>query len=136
MTAGSAPRFASDATIGRRVGRSERIAMRGVGVIHSPAEGPAQPAPVWSGAGGLFQVAFSLGLYRPGTGPCSSRRRAPAGATVRNASRPMSRILIVEDEPGLSRGLSNGLSDEGYAVDIAADGRRALVLLGTHTYDL
>ena len=48
----------------------------------------------------------------------------------------MSRILLVEDEIGLSQGLAHGLTDEGYAVDIAPDGKRAATFLATRTYDL
>ena len=38
----------------------------------------------------------------------------------------MARILLVEDDPSLSRGLAAGLKAAGYSVDIAADGEAAL----------
>jgi two-component system OmpR family response regulator len=45
------------------------------------------------------------------------------------------RVLIVEDEPALSRQLRQSLADAGYAVDAAADGARADFLARTETYD-
>jgi two-component system OmpR family response regulator len=36
------------------------------------------------------------------------------------------RILVVEDEPDLLRGLAQALREEGYAVDTAADGEDGL----------
>jgi two-component system OmpR family response regulator len=45
------------------------------------------------------------------------------------------RILVVEDEPGLSRQLVTSLQDAGYAVDAAADGARADFLARTEQYD-
>ena len=41
----------------------------------------------------------------------------------------MKRILVVEDEAHLAKGLRFNLEAEGYAVEIAADGERALTLL-------
>jgi len=37
----------------------------------------------------------------------------------------MTRILVVEDEPGIALGLRNDLSLEGYAVEVAEDGETA-----------
>ena len=34
----------------------------------------------------------------------------------------MTRILVVEDEPGIALGLEDDLTMEGYQVEIAADG--------------
>jgi two-component system OmpR family response regulator len=45
------------------------------------------------------------------------------------------RVLVVEDEPLLSRELVRSLSDAGYAVDAAADGERADFLAQTEGYD-
>ena len=45
------------------------------------------------------------------------------------------RILVVEDEPGLSRQLQAALRDAGYAVDAAPDGGRADFLASTEHYD-
>ena len=45
------------------------------------------------------------------------------------------RILVVEDEPGLSRQLLAALQGAGYAVDSAPDGRRADFLVRTEQYD-
>ncbi|HMD36106.1 MAG TPA: response regulator transcription factor [Vicinamibacterales bacterium] len=45
------------------------------------------------------------------------------------------RILVAEDEPTLARELTSALSEAGYAVDRAADGRRADFLGQTERYD-
>jgi len=45
------------------------------------------------------------------------------------------KILVVEDEPALSRELTAALTDAGYAVDRATDGRRADFLGQTEQYD-
>ena len=45
------------------------------------------------------------------------------------------RVLIVEDEPALSRQLSHALGGAGYATDAAADGERADFLVRTESYD-
>jgi two-component system OmpR family response regulator len=44
-------------------------------------------------------------------------------------------VLVVEDEPRLSRQLTTALSQAGYAVDCAADGERAEFLGQTERYD-
>ena len=45
------------------------------------------------------------------------------------------RVLIVEDEPGLSRQLAKAFTGAGYAVDCAADGERADFLVQTAQFD-
>jgi two-component system OmpR family response regulator len=45
------------------------------------------------------------------------------------------RVLIVEDEPRLSRSLAEALGAAGYAVDCAPDGERADFLGSTEQYD-
>jgi two-component system OmpR family response regulator len=45
------------------------------------------------------------------------------------------RILIVEDEPDLLRGLAQALQEEGYAVDTAADGQSGLFNAQSCDYD-
>jgi two-component system, OmpR family, response regulator len=45
------------------------------------------------------------------------------------------RILVVEDDASLSRQLTEALGRAGYAVDVAADGRRADFLARTETFD-
>jgi len=45
------------------------------------------------------------------------------------------RILIVEDEPDLLRGLAKTLREEGYAVDCAEDGREGLQKAQDSSYD-
>ncbi|MEO8512435.1 MAG: response regulator transcription factor [Ignavibacteria bacterium] len=46
------------------------------------------------------------------------------------------RILIVEDEKGIANFLKDGLEEEGFAVDFAADGRKGLELASVNDYDL
>ncbi len=46
------------------------------------------------------------------------------------------RILIVEDEPGISDFLVRGLTEEGYTVALAEDGRYAWLRLQSETWDL
>ena len=48
----------------------------------------------------------------------------------------MSRILLVDDEPGLRRTLSDRLRKEGYGVDTAADGLLATDMARKGRYDL
>ncbi len=46
------------------------------------------------------------------------------------------RLLLVEDEQALRTQLAQQLTQHGYAVDQAADGREALYLAGEYDYDL
>ena len=46
------------------------------------------------------------------------------------------RILVVEDEPKLNKGLTEGLQSRGYAVDSAFDGEEGEKLARWNTYDL
>jgi DNA-binding response OmpR family regulator len=46
------------------------------------------------------------------------------------------RVLVVEDEPDLADALARGLRREGYAVDVANDGGRALERVDETEYDL
>ena len=48
----------------------------------------------------------------------------------------MSKILVVDDERGIRESLDIFLSDEGHAIDTAANGREAILLLKKHQYDL
>jgi two-component system, OmpR family, response regulator len=46
------------------------------------------------------------------------------------------RVLIVEDEPKMSKLLARGLGEEGHAADVAATGEEALWMAGTERYDV
>jgi DNA-binding response OmpR family regulator len=46
------------------------------------------------------------------------------------------RVLLVEDEASVVTGVRRALEAEGYAVDVATDGRDGLDLLGTEQYDV
>ena len=62
---------------------------------------------------------------------------ADTGASVRETQRyrpaavgtPAARVLVVEDEPGIAGFVRRGLLFEGFAVDVAADGRTALAAI-------
>jgi len=45
------------------------------------------------------------------------------------------RVLLVEDEPQAAQVLAKGLREQAYAVDVAADGEKALFQVGTTDYD-
>ena len=45
------------------------------------------------------------------------------------------RLLLVEDDPKLSRALERGLQREGHAVDVAVTGKEALAQASAHDYD-
>lgn len=46
------------------------------------------------------------------------------------------RVLVVEDEVGISRFIAQGLAEAGYAVDVVADGQEGLNYALTTPYDL
>ena len=46
------------------------------------------------------------------------------------------RILTIEDEPGIANFLRDGLSEEGFAVDVATNGNEGLTLGLTNDYDI
>ncbi|MCP5110456.1 MAG: response regulator, partial [bacterium] len=48
----------------------------------------------------------------------------------------MTRILVVEDEPGIAFGLEVDLETEGYGVEIASDGNTAVERGGSGDFDL
>lgn len=48
----------------------------------------------------------------------------------------MMRILIIEDEGKIAAFLKRGLKEEGYAVDVAADGEQGHFLASTQEYDV
>ena len=55
---------------------------------------------------------------------------------MENNSFKGSRILLAEDEETLAAGLEYNLTDEGYTVDWAKDGKQALHYFETRNYDL
>ncbi len=46
------------------------------------------------------------------------------------------RILVVEDEKGIANFLRDGLKEEGFAVDVAVDGKKGLDLSVENEYDI
>lgn len=46
------------------------------------------------------------------------------------------RVLVVEDEPRIAAFLRQGLTEEGYAVDVAEDGEQALEFAASAPYDV
>ena len=57
-------------------------------------------------------------------------------AAIGRATALERRILLVDDEPGLRKTLSDRLRKEGYAVETAANGDQALELARKGHYDL
>ena len=81
------------------------------------------------GQGASFYVRLPTGAGRPRPGPSSAPRTRPAPG--RGAA-----VLLVENEPALAEAVSDALTDAGFLVDRAADGRTALERVRTRTYDL
>lgn len=46
------------------------------------------------------------------------------------------RLLVIEDEPGIAQFVQEGLEEEGFAVDLAYDGKAGFDLAMTNEYDL
>ncbi len=46
------------------------------------------------------------------------------------------KVLVVEDEPLMASFIARGLGDNGYAVDVAPDGRQAFAKVKNQNYDL
>lgn len=46
------------------------------------------------------------------------------------------RVLVVEDEKGIANFLKEGLEEEGFAVDVANDGKKGLALSRENEYDV
>src|SRR5262245_11266699 len=69
----------------------------------------------------------------------SGRRRSQvflcALAFAGISSAKLMRLLVVEDEDDLRRGLEQALREQGYAVDAAADGNEGLYKAETWEYD-
>lgn len=55
---------------------------------------------------------------------------------MKNSSAGVKRILVVEDEPGISEVCQRVLTSEGFEVDIAVNGEIAQDMLGKKDYDL
>ena len=55
---------------------------------------------------------------------------------MKNSSASVKRILVVEDEPGISQVCQRVLTSEGFEVDIAVNGKVAQDMLGEKDYDL
>src|SRR6185436_3312514 len=69
-------------------------------------------------------------------GPKTPRPRVGRNALLEEcSSRSQMRILIVEDEPDLLKGLTQALREEGYAVDPAEDGAEDLFKAESWDYD-
>ncbi|SRR5712691_7598522 len=58
---------------------------------------------------------------------------------VKTTNRPMKgsiHILVVDDEPLMARALADTLAAEGYEIDVAVNGQRALEKIKDRAYDL
>lgn len=81
----------------------------------SPPASPPPPTPVEP-------------AWKPRAGT-SDERIAPPPASYREEAQRAHRILVVEDDPVSQKVVCELLSNEGYAVDAASDGEKALQLL-------
>ena len=84
------------------------------------------------GARFILQLPAMKAAQRVAAEPVRYERWLPARA----ATAPERRILLVDDEPGLRRTLSDRLRKEGYAVETAVNGAIALDLARKDHYDL
>src|SRR5262249_38299060 len=66
------------------------------------------------------------------------RRRSPSLTSRAGIMAPhtIGIILLVDDEPSIRRGLAHLLRRDGYTVETACNGRKALAQLQTHRYDV
>ncbi len=88
-----------------------------------------------SGARGITPAAPDRGLSaaaRPDDGGAKAARAKPP----REAARPLSKVLVVEDEPQLTELLLAGLESEHTTTDTVSCGAEALAWLRQHRYDL
>jgi hypothetical protein len=109
-----------------RVGRSETQGRRGSGVglaWSSTSWRPIGAASRWTG--GPARV-----LASPSTSPLSPQGRGQGEGFG------MPRILIVDDEPEMLRGLEDNLQFEGYQTVTAGDGKKGLTLALSEAPDL
>jgi len=58
------------------------------------------------------------------------------GNTANGPMKRSIRILVIDDEPLIAQPLVDALAAEGYEVEMAVNGRRALEKIKDHTYDL
>jgi two-component system OmpR family response regulator len=73
-----------------------------------------------------------LDVFAAAVQPSSERRKqnpsvgAASDRSVAGTEGPVSRLLMIDDEPGIRKLVSRTLSSAGFEVDCAADGRRGL----------
>jgi signal transduction histidine kinase/BarA-like signal transduction histidine kinase len=66
----------------------------------------------------------------------SPREKAPAPSAAELEALAGSHVLVIEDEPALATAVADALTDAGFVVDRAGDGKEALALVGKRPYDL
>jgi len=82
------------------------------------------------GQGTLFRIALPVLAQEHTAGAL------PAMTTPLAVDGAVKTILVIDDEPGIARALAQLLRWQGYTVDVAANGRRALAKLEAQAYDL
>ncbi|MBN8815945.1 MAG: response regulator transcription factor [Sphingomonas sp.] len=116
------------------VGRSSRVAS--VTIHQTSAPSTAKPVIANSNRTGLGILPVTL-LFPPRAIelPFSQESRFIADTSQRLGV-TVARILLVEDDPSLARGLSATLRASGYATDIASDGEAAWQMASDEPYAL
>jgi two-component system NtrC family sensor kinase len=95
------------------------------GIVESHAGTIAVESPPAGGA--RFRIVLPVGTIPPEPNVISP---IPASAEAR-----CKRILVVDDEPAMAELLAELLSDEGHQVDVAENGKAALVRMESTRYD-
>ena len=62
--------------------------------------------------------------------------RMPMPSRSKDVGEAKAQVLVVDDEPGITRFLRDALTRHGYAVSVAADGHQALQLIDRHPVDI
>ena len=94
------------------------------GVLAGEKPGPRRPREPGREAGD--GVPGAQGPSRHTSRPRSLHGVYPCDDTVLADEREPVRVLVVEDEVDLAEALAEGIRRDGYAVDIALDGRDAM----------